>query len=136
MPFGFSLIPRERRFFDLFDETTAHLTKAAQKFLDMVTVFDNLTARSREMKFEEEACDDLVRKIIEALDQTFITPIDREDIHRLATSLDDILDNMEETAHRLQVFRIERPTPEAVDLARIVYDCCTHLQQAVSLCRE
>src|ERR1043166_262454 len=136
MPFGFSLIPRERRFFDLFDETTAHLTKAAQKFLDMVTVFDNLTARTREMKFEEEACDDLVRKIIEALDQTFITPIDREDIHRLATALDDILDNMEETAHRLQVFRITKPTPEAVDLARIVYECCTHLQQAVSLCRD
>src|SRR2546423_13320402 len=121
MPFGFSLIPREKRFFDMFDETTAHLTKAAQKFLDMVTVFDNLVARSQEMKVEEEACDDLVRRIIEALDQTFITPIDREDIHRLATSLDDILDNMEETAHRLQGFRIARPTPEAVELARIIH---------------
>src|SRR6516165_11058076 len=105
MPFGFSLIPRERRFFDMFDQTAAHLTKAAGKFLDMVTVFDNLAARSQEMKDEEEACDDLVRQIIEALDKTFITPIDREDIHHLATSLDDILDNMEETAHRLVVFR-------------------------------
>ena len=65
MPFGFSLIPREKRFFDMFDETTAHLVKAAGKFLDMVTVFDNLTDRSQEMKIEEEALDDLVRRIIE-----------------------------------------------------------------------
>src|SRR5258708_1859440 len=136
MPFGFSLIPREKRFFDMFDETTAHLVKAAGKFLDMVTTFDNLTERSVEMKVEEEALDDLVRRIIEALDQTFITPIDREDIHKLATSLDDILDNMEETAHRLQVFRIGRPTPEAIELARIIQQCCIHLEHAVRLCRD
>ena len=136
MPFGFSLIPREKRFFDMFDETTAHLTKAAQKFLDMVTVFDNLVARSQEMKVEEEACDDLVRRIIEALDQTFITPIDREDIHRLATSLDDILDNMEETAHRFVVFRIQQPTPEAVVMARIIQDCCSHLAGALQSLRS
>src|SRR5262245_17686246 len=102
MPFGFSLIPRERRFFDLFDQTAAHVTKAAGKFLDLVTAFDNLVARSQEMKAEEEACDALVATIIQALDQTFITPFDREDIHALATSLDDILDDMEETAHRFQ----------------------------------
>jgi uncharacterized protein len=136
MPFGFSLIPREHRFFDLFDETTAHLTGSASKFLALVTIFDNLAQRSQEMKAEEVACDDLVRKIIEALDQTFITPFDREDIHKLATSLDDILDNMEETAHRFQVFRIERPTPEAIELAHIVQQCCTHLEQAIRLCRH
>ena len=135
MPFGFSLIPREQRFYDLFDETTAHITQAARKFLDMVTAFDNLPARSQDMKVEEEACDDLVRRIIEALDKTFITPMDREDIHKLATSLDDILDNMEETAHRMQVFRIAKPTPEAIEMARIIYDCCTHLEQAIRLCR-
>jgi predicted phosphate transport protein (TIGR00153 family) len=135
MPFGFSLIPRERRFYDLFDQTAAHLTKSASKFLDMVTLFDNLPARSQEMKAEEVACDELVREIILALDKTFITPMDREDIHRLATSLDDVLDNMEETAHRLQVFRINKPTPEAIELARIIHACCSHLEHAVRLCR-
>jgi uncharacterized protein len=136
MPFGFSLLPRAQHFFDMFDETTAHLTGAAGKFLDMVTVFDNLAARSEDLKNEEIACDELVRRIILALDQTFITPIDREDIHKLATSLDDVLDNMEETAHRLQVFRIDRPTPEAIELARIVKECCVHLEQAIGLCRD
>jgi len=135
MPFGFSLIPREQRFYDMFDQTAACVTKAARKLLDMVTVFDDLVERSQDIKADEEACDDLVRDIILALDKTFITPMDREDIHRLATSLDDILDHMEETAHRLAVFRISRPTPEAIELARIISECCTHLEQAVQLCR-
>ncbi len=136
MPFGFSLIPREHRFFDLFDETASHLTRAARLFLEMVTQFDNLTERSQAMKAQEVACDGLVKQIIEALDQTFITPFDREDIHHLATSLDDILDNMEETAHRLQVFRIDRPTPEAVELTRIIMQCCEHLEQAIRALRD
>src|SRR5205814_1486742 len=95
----FSLIPREMRFFDMFDEAAACLTRAAGKFLDMVTQFDRLAARSQEIKHEEGACDEIVGKIIKSLDRSFITPFDREDIHTLATAFDDILDNMEETAH-------------------------------------
>src|SRR5262249_25454859 len=71
-----------------------------------------------------------------ALDRSFITPFDREDIHSLATSLDDILDNMEETAHRFVVFRIEKPTTEMAKLAQIIQDCCLHLEQALRLCRN
>ncbi len=132
----FSLIPREMKFFDMFDEAGAVITRAAGKFLDMVTVFDNLPERGREIKKDEEACDFIVEKIIKSLDLSFITPFDREDIHTLATSLDDIMDNMEETAHRLTVFRIDRPTPAAVSLARIIKDCCTHLEHAMRLCRN
>src|SRR5262249_5346381 len=58
---------------------------------------------------EEETCDLQVEKIIKALDRTFITPFDREDIHTLATKLDDILDHMEETSHRFEVFRLKNP---------------------------
>ena len=132
----FSLIPREMRFFDMFEEVAATIHRAAVKFLDMVTIFDNLSVRAQEIKQEEEACDIQVEKIIKALDRTFITPFDREDIHTLATKLDDILDHMEETAHRFEVFRLEQPTAAAVDLARIVMDCTTNLQQAIRLCRN
>jgi uncharacterized protein Yka (UPF0111/DUF47 family) len=90
---------------------------------------------SADLKCEETRCDDVVGRIIQALDRTFITPFDREDIHTLATSLDDVLDNMEETAHRFVSFRIDRPTPEAVKLAGIVKQCCDHLEQAVRACR-
>jgi uncharacterized protein Yka (UPF0111/DUF47 family) len=132
----FSLIPREMRFFDMFDEVAATIQGAAVKFLDMITKFDNLAARGQEIKKEEEACDIQVEKIIKSLDRTFITPFDREDIHTLASKLDDILDHMEETAHRFEVFRLEKPTAAAVSLARIILDCCTHLQHAIRLCRN
>ena len=102
----FSLIPREQKFFDMFDDVAAVISRAAGKFLDMVTDFDRLTSRSNELKHEERAGDELVERIIQSLDRSFVTPIDREDIHALATSLDDILDNMEETSHRFGVFRI------------------------------
>src|SRR5450631_783085 len=132
----FSLIPRELKFFDMFDEFAARLTLAAKKFHEMVTVFDKLEIRSHELKREEDACDACVEKIIKALDRTFITPFDREDIHTLATSLDDIMDNMEKTSYRLEVFRIDKPTPEAVELARIIKECCLRVEQAVRLLRD
>jgi uncharacterized protein Yka (UPF0111/DUF47 family) len=130
----FSFIPREMKFFDLFDEAVAILTRAAGKFLELVTRFDHLDERSVDLKKEETACDEVVGRIISALDRSFITPFDREDIHTLATSLDDVMDNMEETAHRFVVFK-ERPTPAAVALSRIIEECCVHLEHAVRACR-
>lgn len=132
----FSLIPREMKFFDMFDEFVASITRAGKKFHEMVTVFDKLDIRSHELKREEDACDASVEKIIKALDRTFITPFDREDIHTLATSLDDIMDNMEKTSYRLDVFRIGKPTPEAVELARIIMECCVRVEAAVKLLRD
>ena len=132
----FSLIPRQMKFFDMFDEAVAVLTRAADKFLDMVTAFDLLQARSEGLKADERACDEVVERIIQALDQTFITPFDREDIHTLATRLDDVLDNMEETAHRLVTFRIDKPTDAARAMARIIQECCGHLAEAVRGCRN
>jgi uncharacterized protein len=132
----FSLIPREMRFFDMFEEATAKLTVGSTKFLEMVTTFDKLDIRSHELKREEDTCDAIIERIIKALDRSFITPFDREDIHRLATSLDDVMDNMEETSHRLEVFRVEQPTPAAIELARIIRECCIRLEAAVKLLRD
>jgi uncharacterized protein Yka (UPF0111/DUF47 family) len=132
----FSLIPRELKFFDMFAEFAAQLTEAARKFHEMLTAFDKLELRSRELKRDEEACDAHVEKIIKALDRTFITPFDREDIHTLATSLDDIMDNMEKTSYRLDVFRIEKPTPESIELARIIRESCTRIEAAIKMLRD
>jgi uncharacterized protein Yka (UPF0111/DUF47 family) len=132
---GFSLIPRAEKFFDMFEEATAVISRAAGKFLDMVSAFDRLEARGNDLKFEENVCDEVVGRIIQALDRSFITPFDREDVHTLATRLDDILDHIEETAHRFLAFRIQKPTPQAVELARIIQECCLHLEHAVRACR-
>src|SRR5436305_250726 len=131
----FQFIPREEKFYELFEEAGALLNRASGKFLDMVTTFDRLDARRSDIKLEEHAGDEITERIIKALDRSFITPFDREDIHTLANAFDDIVDNMEETAHRFGVFRIERPTPEAVELARIIQQCCLHLEHAIRACR-
>ena len=132
----FSLIPREMRFFDLFDQVAQLLSVSSGKFVAMVTEFDDLHRRAQELKKDEDACDHLVEKIIKALDRTFITPFDREDIHTLATKLDDIMDNMEESAHRFEVFRIAKPTPEAIALAGIIQNCCIRLETAITELRN
>jgi len=131
----FTFLPREEKFFDLFDEAAVIISRASGKFLDMVSSFDRLAARGNELRMEEHACDDVIGRIIKALDRSFITPFDREDIHMLAAKLDDIMDNMEETAHRFEVVRIEKPPPQAVDLARIIQECCLHMEHAVRACR-
>src|SRR4051794_14019439 len=105
-PMRFRLLPREEKFFDLFDEFATLLMRTAEKFLDMVLHFDRLRERSADLRQEEHDGDQIIERIIQALDRTFITPFDREDIHALATSLDDVLDNLEETSHRLESFRI------------------------------
>ncbi len=131
-----SLIPREERFFDMFDEAAHIVTEASGKFLDLVTAFDRLNERTLELKAEEHRVDEVVARIIRALDRSFITPLDREDIHALATSLDDVMDNMEETSHRFGVFRIEKPPQQAVTMATIIRDCCRHLEESIRLVRN
>jgi uncharacterized protein len=130
----FSFMPREAKFFDMFDEAVVIVTRAAGKLLDLVTKFDRLAERSLDLKKEETSCDEVVGRIIKSLDRSFITPFDREDIHTLATSLDDVLDNMEEAAHRFVVYK-EQPTPAAIALTRIIQECCIQLEHAVRACR-
>lgn len=132
----FRFLPPEEKFFDMFKEASTILNRAADKFLSLVIQFDRLQDRTNEIKEEEKACDRVVERIIVALDSTFITPLDREDIHNLATRLDDILDNMEETAYRFAAFRIDKATPAAKAMARIIHECCGHLGEALSLCRD
>ncbi|GDY07781.1 MAG: DUF47 family protein [Planctomycetota bacterium] len=132
----FSLIPREQKFFDQFDEVTKIIVTAAQTFAELVDHFDHLERRMNEIRELEHKCDIAVGGILTSLGRTFITPFDREDIHTLATSLDDVLDNLEEAAFRLTAFGIEKPTPEAVKMAFIIQQSCNHVQRAVSMCRK
>ncbi len=132
----FTFIPREMKFFDMFDEAATGITRASEMFLELLTVFDNVHIRCNDLKQEERNCDKTVERIIKALDRSFITPFDREDIHELATSLDDVMDNMEEAAHRFEAFRIDKPTETAVAMGRIINECCRHLEAAIRECRN
>jgi uncharacterized protein Yka (UPF0111/DUF47 family) len=136
MGFFDRLLPREDKFFDLFDDLVLIVARASERFLALVTEFDDLPKRALDLKADEHAADEVAERILVALDRSFTTPFDREDIHALAASLDDVVDDMEETGHRFTVFRIDRPTPEARAMAEIVRDCCTHLAAAVRLLRD
>lgn len=131
-----NLIPREEKFHDLFDEATAILSRASGKFLDLVIRLDRLESRCNDLKAEEHAGDEIVERIIKALDRSFVTPFDREDIHNLATRIDDVLDHMEEAAHRFMIFRVDHATPQAVELAEILQKSCLEIEHAVRECRH
>jgi uncharacterized protein len=133
---GVPWIPREHKFFDLFDQVVDIVARAARAFAMMIAEHEHVEVRARELRELEHECDLAVESILTALGRTFLTPFDREDIHKLATGLDDVLDNMEETAFRVVSYRIEQPPPEAVDMALIVLRSCEHLERAVRMCRR
>jgi uncharacterized protein Yka (UPF0111/DUF47 family) len=133
---AFSLIPRELKFFDLFDEAAAILTRASERFRALLGQFDRLAERAYEIREDENACAGVVERLRAAVGESFVTPFDRENIHALAISLEEVVDRIEEATARFEVFRIERPTDEAVVLGRIIHDCCTHLAEGVRQCRD
>ena len=106
----FNLIPREVRFFDLFDRQSEHIIKAAGVLHELVHHFADARAKAHAIKEIEHQGDLITHEIVKRLNTTFITPIDREDIHALATRLDDVLDYIEAAAERLVVYRIKQPT--------------------------
>jgi uncharacterized protein Yka (UPF0111/DUF47 family) len=119
----------------MFEAVGRLLSRAAAEFLALVTEFDKLPERCAALKKLESDCDDVVAGIFQALDLSFITPFDREDIHALAKALDDVMDNMEEGAHRFMIFRIEKAPAPVVALAKNILDCCGRLEEIVRLIR-
>src|SRR5262245_6451581 len=106
-------MPREERFHDLLARDTANLLEAAQLFAELAAS-DRMARRrelAAELKKRESPGDDITRQIFDALNSTFITPLDREDIRSIATDLDDILDYLEGVAHSLVLFELEE-SPE------------------------
>ncbi|MEW6544457.1 MAG: DUF47 family protein [Nitrospirota bacterium] len=117
----FGLIPREPAFFELFTKAAHNMIEGCRLLKDMMENFQNPAEQARKIKQVEHVGDDLTHDIVRRLNQTFITPIDREDIHDLASAIDDILDLAEAVADRFVVFKVTRPTETAVKLANILY---------------
>lgn len=116
----FRLFPREESFFELFNEAARNIHAGAQALTAMMESYENPADHARRIKEIEHVGDHLTHEMMKRLNQTFITPFDREDIHAMASALDDVLDLIEGTADRMVVFKIEKPTPEARQLARLI----------------
>ena len=117
----FGLIPKEEAFFDLFKKAAHNMIEGSRLLKDMMENFYDLPEKAKKIKEVEHVGDGITHDIAMRLNQTFITPIDREDIHDLASALDDILDAVEAVADRFAIYKITRPTESAIRLADILY---------------
>jgi len=129
------LIPRETKFFDMFTEIASNVVEGAQVLSDLLHDYDyeRLPAAVQKIKEIEHRGDDMTHRILIKLNQTFITPFDREDIHLLAASLDDVLDFINGASDRLLTYKITQPSPSAKILAGIILKQTEELKKAVSL---
>ena len=117
----FGLIPREEAFFELFKKAAHNMIEGSRLLKVMMEDFRSPIEQAQGIKDIEHIGDGITRDIAFRLNRTFITPIDREDIHDLASALDDILDVTEEIADRFVLFKVTKPTPMAIKLADILY---------------
>jgi predicted phosphate transport protein (TIGR00153 family) len=117
---AFRLIPREARFFDDFVAMAEQIRLGAAMLEEMLAPEKPIWDKADQIKEVEHKCDFLTHEIIQRLHRTFVTPLDREDIHDLARSLDDVMDAIDDSAAVVRLYSIERVRPDARELARII----------------
>jgi predicted phosphate transport protein (TIGR00153 family) len=123
----FSLVPKDRVFFDLFAEGGQNTLRTAKLLRDMLERWPDEGGLSRDILKAEQEGDRITHDIIRRLNTTFVTPIDREDIYALATQMDDIVDYIEEAADFMGLYQIEAPMDQALALADVLVKCCEQL---------
>jgi hypothetical protein len=127
------LLPRQGRFFDLFNEHAEQIVLGSHELAALMASHDDLERRTYNIETIEKRADKITRSTIELLHKTFITPIDREDIHQLISKMDDILDLIEDSAQLMFLYDVRDLTPEAKKLAEIGVTCCEKVKNAVAL---
>ena len=131
-----NFFPRDDKYFERFNELAVRIREAArilQRFFRGDAVVATVAG---EVKRLEHECDEISHEILRGIDQTFITPIDREDIHRLAVRLDDVIDLIDGTVRRLDIYRVDAPTPISRELCQLIVKTTAELVEAVSLLRK
>jgi uncharacterized protein len=125
------LAPRDREFFDLFEEAGGNILRAAGLLEEMLRDFPERNELARDILICEQDGDRVTHDIIQRLNQTFVTPIDREDIYELASALDDVVDYTEEVADYLGLYNIEAPMVQSQELARVLHACARQIAEAM-----
>jgi predicted phosphate transport protein (TIGR00153 family) len=112
-----ALFPKKIDFFEMFDRALENVSRAANVLVDTLNNFETFEKKAKAIyEFEQEG-DMLTHDIMKDLNKTFLTPIDREDIHALASRIDDVIDLMWAAVDRMVVYKIEKPTPEVISIA-------------------
>jgi uncharacterized protein len=126
-------MPTEGKFFDLFIQHAELCVKGAGEMVELMTNFNDLERRVHAIESIEKQADKVTHETLESLHKTFITPLDRDDIHQLITRMDDILDLMEDVAQTISLYDIKAITPEAKRLAELCLSCAERVKAAVEL---
>src|SRR6266850_6549744 len=130
------LLPRETSFFDFFERHAALTVQGVKEFLSLVSTGANIGAKAKRIKEIEHETDVITHQCVEALHKTFITPIERDDIHRLITRMDDIMDHVEAAAERIVLYEIREMTTEVRDLADVLLRATEEVEQALRGLRD
>jgi predicted phosphate transport protein (TIGR00153 family) len=125
------LAPRDREFFDLFEEAGGNILRAAGLLEEMLKDFPEHNELARDILICEQDGDRITHDIIQRLNQTFVTPIDRQDIYELASALDDVVDYTEEVADYLGLYKIEAPMEQAQGLSRVLHASARQISEAM-----
>jgi hypothetical protein len=136
MRFLSALMPRETRFFALFDRHAELIMQGGRANADLVKDYADLARRAeliQRIGEVERSADKVTYETVQLLHSTFITPFDRNDIHRLISGMDDILDLIQDSAESMNLFDIQTLPPEAPEMARLLESCCEKVQAAVGL---
>ncbi len=132
----FRLLPREEEFFDLFVAVATRCEEAAKLLQELLTGRPERAAYCVEsIKRLENEADEVTHEVVNRLDRTFITPIDREDIHLLASNLDDVIDRIDGTARRSQIFRLGKAPQGIAELCDVIQRITREISQAVGKLR-
>ena len=135
MLFG-KLLPREGNFFELFNQHGAHIVEAARAFIQLIQNYADPVLREKyadEVGSAERAADRITAEVNRLLHKTFITPIDREQIHGLINAMDDIADLLQDATETMSLYDVREMTEEVLRLGDISAKCCERVQHAVSL---
>lgn len=132
----FSLVPRNNAFFDLFDRAAAILVRAAETYVALVEDYQRREEHIARIRQCEHDGDEIAHQTFDRLDQTFITPFDREDIQTLMVRMDDVVDEIDAAAKRLTMYRIAEPTPALIKQTDVLLKSCRLTARAVGRLRN
>jgi predicted phosphate transport protein (TIGR00153 family) len=132
----FPFIPREEKFFDLFEESARNLVRGAGLLAELIRKWENIEEKAREISELEHHGDNITHRIIAQLHATFVTPIDREDIAQLAERMDDVMDFIEGAAVAMLIYEVKRPTERAQELADILVRTTSEVSAALPRLRR
>ena len=130
------LVSRDRQFFDLFEEAAGNIQRAADLLDQMLRNYPESASLAREILICEQEGDRITHDIIQRLNQTFVTPIDREDIYELASALDDVVDYTEEVADYLGLYKIEAPFEQSQRMAHVLLQAARQIAEAMPRLRD